>query len=361
MSDYRLQFELRDSLAEFSLEVELDTNARALGIFGSSGAGKTTILEALAGWRRGVRGTIRCGEELWLDSASSTNVPPAERRAGYVPQDGLLFPHWTVARNIDAGARASTNRELRARVLRTLELERLESRSIGALSGGERQRVALARALCADPKLLLLDEPLASLDLPLRRRILFDLARVREEFGTPLVVVSHDPTEMQALTDHVVLLERGRKIGEGPPAELFTGERLALRGFENVVHGVVRAHGEGTAEVELAPGVSIIVPRGDSSVNAPCVVGLRADEILISTGELGGISARNCIPAEVLEVIEKEGTVYLLAGLGEERAVRLSVSLTIASTRELDLKRGRRVDLVFKTQSCQLLAASRGI
>lgn len=359
MSWSGLSFHVRVELKQFELDVEVHTSSETLGLFGPSGSGKTTLLECLAGWNTRARGEVRIGDRVLFDSASGVVIPPQERRIGYVPQEGLLFPHWNVRQNI-LSSTSPDDDALYGRVVQLLELEPLEDRSPDALSGGERGRVALARALCSKPELLLLDEPLAALDRPLRRRILFDLARVREAFGIPLLIVSHDPTEVQALCEHVVLLEHGKKVGEGAPAELFTGGLLAATDFENVLRGNVVALGEGTAEVQLADDVRITIPCGDSELGAPCVIGLRADEILISTAPLSGISARNCLRASVLEVAEQERNVFLLAGLGVGRSVRLSVSLTIASRRELELDPGREIYLVFKTQSCQLLAATRG-
>lgn len=357
-----LSFQVRAQLRQFELDVAVQTDSETLGLFGPSGSGKTTLLECLAGWNRGARGSVRVGERVLLDTDRGVCLPPQERRIGYVPQDGLLFPHWNVRENILASD-GLEDEALYRRVVQLLELEPLEDRSPAALSGGERGRVALARALCSKPELLLLDEPLAALDRPLRRRILFDLARVREAFGTPLLVVSHDPTEVQALCEHVVVLERGQKVAEGAPSELFTGGLLAATDFENVVRGTVVELGEGTAEVQLAADVQITIPSGGrlqgAELRAPCVIGLRADDILISTGPLSGISARNCLQAKVLEISETDGNVHLLAGLGADAAVHMSVSLTIASRRELGLELGREIYLVFKTQSCQLLAATR--
>lgn len=361
MSWSGLSIEVRSQLRQFELDVSVRTESETLGVFGPSGSGKTTLLECLAGWNRAARGQVRVGDRVLLDTDRGVSLPPQERRIGYVPQEGLLFPHWTVRQNILA-SRLAEDATLYRRVVQLLELELLEARSPAALSGGERGRVALARALCSKPDLLLLDEPLAALDRPLRRRILFDLARVREAFGTPLLIVSHDPTEVQALCEHVVVLERGQKVSEGAPSELFTGGLLAATDFENVLRGTVVELGEGTAEVQLATDVRITIPIRShaAELGAPCVVGLRADDVLISTGPLSGISARNCVPAKVLEIQESAGDVHLLAGLGAQGTVPLSVSLTIASRRELGLVPGREIYLVFKTQSCQLLAATRG-
>ena len=186
--------ELSVPLQNFELNYRLATDERCVGVFGPSGAGKTTVIEHVAGWRKGARGHVRVGEHTLFDSEAGVFLPPRVRGIGYVPQDILLFPHWNVIRNVTAGRgrgkrRWSGSSALVARVLDTLELTPLQERPVRHLSGGERHRVALARALCSEPALLLLDEPLASLDLRLRRRILADLVRVRHEFDLPMLLL----------------------------------------------------------------------------------------------------------------------------------------------------------------------------
>ncbi|MEE3178395.1 MAG: ATP-binding cassette domain-containing protein, partial [Verrucomicrobiota bacterium] len=186
------------------MEAEFTGSRRVTGLFGASGSGKTTWLETMAGLRRSARGFIQFGETVWLDSDARIDVPPEQRGIGYVPQDHLLFPHMTVRRNLQSGQqRAAVSghdfKRMLEDVVDVLELDSLLERGVRELSGGERQRVALGRALCSGPRLLLLDEPLASLDLQLRLRILPFLQRVRDHFDVPMLVVSHNPIELQAL------------------------------------------------------------------------------------------------------------------------------------------------------------------
>src|SRR5262245_29314416 len=220
-----------------------ETETDLLGIFGHSGAGKSTALDVIAGLARGARGSTRFDDEVWLDSARGVCLPPERRGTGYVPQDGLLFPHLDLFGNLTAGAaRARRNPAGRVspeRVLEVLELTALRHRPISRLSGGERQRLALGRALCSGPSILLMDEPLASLDLPLRRRILPYLVRVQEEFSLPTIFVSHDPTEVQMLCREIVVLASGEPLGCGPPEEVFTDPSIfplaRSEGFENLL------------------------------------------------------------------------------------------------------------------------------
>ncbi|MGH9411684.1 MAG: ATP-binding cassette domain-containing protein [Vicinamibacterales bacterium] len=193
----------------FTLHAAIRIAAAATAIFGPSGAGKTTMLDAIAGLRTPQRGTIAVGGRLLYSSSDAIDVPPHQRRIGYVPQDVSLFPHMDVRRNLLYGRHAGVSPDL-DRVLAMLEIEALVDRRVTDLSGGERQRVALGRALMSGPSLLLLDEPLAAVDVPLRRRILPYLQRVRDELHVPILYVSHDRDEIVALADAVVLVESGR-------------------------------------------------------------------------------------------------------------------------------------------------------
>jgi molybdate transport system ATP-binding protein len=197
----------------FQLSAKVRIEARAAALFGPSGAGKTTILDAIAGLRTPRRGSIAVNGRVLYSSDGGINVPPHHRHVGYVPQDVALFPHMLVRGNLLYGRhpRVSSKPDL-DRVVRMLEIDGLLDRRVTDLSGGERQRVALGRALMSGPSLLLLDEPLAAIDAPLRRRILPYLQRVRDELTVPIVYVSHDREEVEELADEVVMLEAGRVI-----------------------------------------------------------------------------------------------------------------------------------------------------
>ena len=194
------------ALAHFDLDVSFETQASSTALFGPSGAGKTSLLEVIAGVRSPMTGAIL------LDGRDLTALPPRDRRIGYVPQDAALFPHLTVRQNILYGARARDGRFTLDHVVGILEIGPLTARAIGRLSGGERKRVALARALLRSPDLLLLDEPLAGVDVALRDRVLDQLVAMRRDFPIPLVYVTHDLREAAALCEEVVVLERGRVV-----------------------------------------------------------------------------------------------------------------------------------------------------
>jgi len=196
----------------FTLVAVFELDARAAALFGPSGAGKTTILDAIAGLRTPSRGTIAIDGRVLFDSVRRVDLPPHQRHVGYVPQDVALFPHINVRRNLLYGTHAASQAPALDRVLAMLEIERLVDRRVTDLSGGERQRVALGRALMSAPAMLLLDEPLAAVDVPLRRRILPYLRRVRDELTIPILYVSHDRGEVDELADCVVTVDEGRIV-----------------------------------------------------------------------------------------------------------------------------------------------------
>lgn len=193
----------------FTLTAAVRLEARAAALFGPSGAGKTTILDAIAGLRRPRRGSIVIDDRVLFSTESRINLPAHRRHVGYVPQDVALFPHMNVRRNLLFGRHPGLSPDL-DRVVGMLEIDSLLARRVTDLSGGERQRVAVGRALMSGPSLLLLDEPLAAVDVPLRRRILPYLRRVRDELKIPIVYVSHDRDEVEELADVVVSIEQGR-------------------------------------------------------------------------------------------------------------------------------------------------------
>jgi molybdate transport system ATP-binding protein len=195
----------------FELSATVRIEARAAALFGPSGAGKTTILDAIAGLRTPRRGSIAVNGRVLYSSDAGINLPTHHRHVGYVPQDVALFPHMLVRGNLLYGRHPGASPDL-DRVVRMLEIDGLLDRRVTDLSGGERQRVALGRALMSGPSLLLLDEPLAAIDVPLRRRILPYLQRVRDELTVPIVYVSHDRQEVDELADVVVMLDAGRVI-----------------------------------------------------------------------------------------------------------------------------------------------------
>ena len=195
----------------FTLTIDERLTGRITALFGPSGAGKTTTLDAIAGLRTPASGVIRIGDRTLFSSSERINVSVYDRHIGYMPQDVALFPHMSVRRNVLYGRREGQRLELDT-VVAMLEIANLLHRDVRDLSGGERQRVALARALMSSPELLLLDEPLAAVDLERRRRILPYVERVRDELGVPVIYVTHDAEDVRRFADAVIVLEGGRVV-----------------------------------------------------------------------------------------------------------------------------------------------------
>lgn len=336
--------ELRARAGGFDLEVACASAARVLGVFGPNGAGKSTLVECLAGVRPAQGRVVIDGVPL-LDGRGGRAA--AARRAGWVPQDGALFPHLTVADNLCYGGAARY-----AEVLELLELAPLLPRRPHELSGGERQRVALGRALCADPRFLLLDEPLAGVDLARRARVFRHLLAVAETFRLPMLYVSHDPAEVRAIAGHVLLLERGRVRAQGAPEQLLA-DAAALRlldslGFENVF--AVAPLGEQRAR--SAGGCIFTTPPAPAAAGAAAWLAIRAEDVLLAAQEPRGLSARNVFPG-VVEAVEATGRHHLVRVHAGDRWL---AALTPGAVAELALAPGRSVFVIAKTSSFHWLA-----
>jgi len=213
-----IEFDADKKLGDFELSVAFQSDSGVTALFGPSGAGKTSVVGMIAGLVKPDRGRIVVAGETMFDSAANIDLPAHRRRIGTVFQDGRLFPHMSVARNLDYG-RWMTGMERDPaqfrHVVELLDIAPLLTRRPGALSGGERQRVALGRALMMKPRLMLLDEPLASLDARRKSEILPYLVRLRDDTGLPMIYVSHDANEVKALASRVVLLDAGRVVKSG--------------------------------------------------------------------------------------------------------------------------------------------------
>jgi molybdate transport system ATP-binding protein len=213
-----LRVNVKNQLGEFALEASFESEGRVTGLFGASGAGKTSLINMIAGLLRPDHGVIALDDEILDDTADGVHIPPHRRRIGYVFQDARLFPHMNVAQNLDYGRRMQRlpdDPAQRTRVTDLLDIGPLLDRRPGKLSGGERQRVALGRALLSKPRLLLLDEPLGSLDEGRKVEILPYFVRLRDEANVPMVYVSHDAAEMRQLATQIVMLRNGRVTALG--------------------------------------------------------------------------------------------------------------------------------------------------
>ena len=266
---------------------------------------------------------------MLLDESRGVALPPERRRIGYVPQDAALFPHLSVAGNVRFGARA--DRPAVDAAIETLELGPLLDRAPGSLSGGERQRVALARALATRPRLLLLDEPLAALDVRLRERVLPWLLRVRDAWSLPCLYVTHNVGEALAAAGHALLLRDGRVEAEGAPASLLaavarSGEAEDA-GIENVWPGRVEAHDRdgGVTRVRTAAGLEIALTLAlGRAVGSAVTLAVRAEDVLVASAPVSGLSARNTYAGRVSALeptgVRRDGALLAERGRRAARA-----------------------------------------
>ncbi len=355
-----IELDLEVPLARFPLRLVTRFDGGVTAIMGPSGAGKTSLLEALCGLRPKARGRFVLDGETLLDSAAGQKAPPEARRIGYVPQDAGLFPHLSAGENVRFGAREDTASA--AAAIATLELGAVLDRPAASLSGGEKQRVALARALATRPRLLLLDEPLAALDLGLRERILPYLLRVRDEWKVPMLYVTHNPGEAAAVAGRVLLLREGRIEAEGAPLDLLGAPGLVPvtpEGFENLFPGRVVGHDDegGVTLVELAGGVRMAAPlRSGRAEGTALTLAIRAEDVLLAVAAPQGLSARNVYEARVAW-IERTGPDVTLRCLPVRAAgaAEWVVRVTPAAVASLGLVRGASVFLAVKSHSVRVL------
>jgi molybdate transport system ATP-binding protein len=345
----------------FQIRVQFSLEAGITILFGASGAGKTTILDCLAGLLSPDSGRLMLGERLLFGSAEGVNVPVPRRGIGYVFQDLALFPHLTVQGNAEYGLKQlsrSQRREKTAELLKAFRIGHLVNRYPREISGGERQRVALARSLVTDPRLLLLDEPLGGLDGPVKSSILDDLRAWNETHRIPMLYVTHSREELLALGDLVIVLDRGCIIAHGPPHQVLTVPRQEtvanLAGFENIFDATVEAIHEdrGTMSCRLAASVLLETPLVRAEVESRLRVGIRAGDILLATRMPEELSARNILRGGLVSLSRRDVIMSARVNCG----VDFEVQLTLAACDALHLVPGREVWLVVKTHSCHLLA-----
>ncbi len=338
------------------LTIPLETTPVTV-LFGPSAAGKTTLLRLIAGLDRPDEGSIYFRGQVWFDSARRVDLPPQQRRAGFLFQDYALFPHLSVARNVGFAAPSGKGAE----ILRAFGLQDLADRSPRSLSGGQQQRVALARALAAAPALILLDEPLSALDAPSRLRMRRELRRMLVESGVPAIVVTHDRMEALAFGDCMAVIIDGHIRQCGPIQEVFrrpADARVAESvGVENVLAVRIVAREEGLLTLE-AGGHHLLCVDQDTGGDSPLYACIRAEDVTISREtplQSPASSARNRIAGRV-ESVQVEGPV---ARVELDCGFPLVALITTQSVAGLTIRPGDTVAAIVKATSVHLTAASR--
>lgn len=352
----------------FELNLDWDVApGRALVLFGPSGAGKTTALKAMAGLVRPLAGKVQIDGIPVYDSARNLSMAPHRRRIGYLTQQYHLFPHLNVMRNVAYGLQQGGGNGTRNRTMELLEnfeLRGLELRYPWELSGGQQQRVALARALATEPRVLLLDEPFAALDLGLRRTVRQELRTMLSRNPVPVILVTHDREEALALGDEVQAIDGGQTVARGIPIEVLgqPGQAAVARlvGVENLLRMRVasRQPRDGTMRLSmLGRGRTLFLetpldtgPVGPRN-NEWVTVGIRASDIILSSRDPVGSSARNRLPGTVARIEPRPPgyTVELDCG------VPLHCHVTGASLEEMEIRVGHQLWAVFKASSCFLV------
>lgn len=340
----------------FRLNVDLDVPIAGItAIFGPSGSGKTTFLRCLAGLERTPQGFMQVGQEIWQDESRGHCLPLYERPIGYVFQEPRLFPHYDVRSNLLYGYKripAEERRIAMEQVVEILGIGHLLERRIHKLSGGEQQRVAIGRALLTSPKLLLLDEPLASLDLLRKQELLPFIRQLHEHLRIPVLYVSHALTEILQLADHVILLKEGHVVGTGTLNEVFTA--LDFRGqlgphrIGAILDAHVTSHDAqyGLSQLEFK-GQSLFIPLQPAAIGQSMRVHILSTDVTLVVGRMDSpTSVLNILEATIVEIREiNHASVDILLDIGAP----LVASITKKSLVTLGLKTGQRVFAHIKT------------
>lgn len=350
-TDIEVKFKLKRG--SFALDVDLNLPDRGISaLYGPSGCGKTTLLRALAGLDRYPDGYLKVGSRIWQEPG--VFIPPHQRPLGYVFQEASLFPHLNVLQNIEYGLKrilASQQKVSLQHAVELMGIDQLLQRKPHELSGGERQRVAITRALAVSPELLLMDEPLAALDLDRKQEILPYIESLHEALAIPIMYVSHSPDEVARLADHLVVLDAGEVQASGPIYDMLTRLDVSLSqagDAEALVDATVAEHDETfhLSYLDSAAG-RFTVPYKNLTLGTTVRLRIAARDVSLTLSPQFGTSILNIFPATIDEIIptgEAQVTIRLLAG-----GIPILARITQKSVSVLDLERGKSVYAQAKT------------
>jgi molybdate transport system ATP-binding protein len=327
-------------------------------LFGPSGAGKTTVLRAIAGLEPPDRGVIRFGDEVWLDTSQRRNLPPDLRKVGLLFQDYALFPHLTIRQNIDYGLHhhAKTDRRrICDEMMQLFEITELADRRPREISGGQAQRVALARAVAPRPRILLLDEPLGALDVPTRTRVRTELRRLLERVQIPSLLVTHDRAEAITLGRQIVVMSEGTVRQIGPVDEVFrrpADATVALAvGVESILNGVIAGLQDGLAKIHVGLFEVTAVAPEDCREGQRVLVCIRAEDVTLQPVGPRAESARNHLAGRI-EAVESDGAVERVT---VDCGFRVVAMITRNAREELRLAAGDAIVASVKATAVHLI------
>jgi len=348
-----LEVSLRQPLDGFTLDLSFEAPEGVTVLFGGSGAGKTTVINAVAGLRRPESGRVALNGRVLFDLGKGLWVPPHRRRLGYIFQEARLFPHLTVRQNLLFGrwfAPRGAVREDLDRIVAMLGIGALMQRHPVALSGGEKQRVAIGRALLSSPDLILADEPLAALDEARKEEILPYFERLRDELKVPMLYVSHSAAEVARLATSVVVLKDGQVQRQGNAAEVLGDDRVMPTGVRAagalLEARLLRHHPDGLSELD-AGGVSLFLPQVQQVPGSLLRVRILAQDVILSRHRPEGLSALNILPAEVEQIRSGSGPGAMVSLKTD--AGRVLARITRRSAQALELSSGTQCYAVVKS------------
>lgn len=350
-----LSVSLQHALPGFALDVQFDAPPGVTVLFGRSGTGKTTVVQAVAGLLRADHGRVVLNGDVLSDSAERRWLPPHKRRMGYVFQEGRLFPHLTVRQNLAFGqwfVPRNAKPERLERVVDLLGLSGLLHRRPNLLSGGEKQRVAIGRALLSAPRMILADEPLSALDEARKAEILPYFERLRDEIGIPMLYVSHSAAEVARLATTVVVLQDGKVQRQGSATEVLGDASVlptGVRGAGALLEArVARHHTDGLTELD-AGGVPLFLPQITKPEGTPVRIRIAAHEVILSRHRPEGLSALNILPGQIVQIRKGSGPGAMV--VLQTPAGRVLARITRRSAQALELEEGVSCFAVVKTVS----------
>ncbi|MEZ8100845.1 molybdenum ABC transporter ATP-binding protein ModC [Vibrio bivalvicida] len=347
----------QQTLGNTHFDIDLKLPSRGItAVFGRSGAGKTSLINVISGLTQPESGVISVGSKTLFDSARKINVPVHKRNVGYVFQDSRLFPHFKVERNLNYGVSVSDSKHFE-QIVQLLSLENLLYRYPHQLSGGEKQRVAIGRALLSKPDILLMDEPLASLDLPRKREVMPFLEQLSQTVEIPIIYVSHSLNEVLRLASHLVVIDEGKVAVSGPIEEVWSSRAMkpwqSFSEQSSLFEGCVVEHNNDYAlsKIELAPGVRLWVQKIEGEIGSPVRLQVRANDVSLMLAKPRHTSIRNVLPGTVSKIethSNSQDRISVSVQVELSKECKLMATITAWARDELDLKAGNKVYVQIK-------------